>query len=87
MSLKTTKDKEKKAAASAEPVVEKPKKVEAKPAPKKVAPVVKMEEGKITFNMYCTLAKIPGRHRPGMRAFTKVKSATRKEWAAIFKSY
>ena len=77
--------------AVAEPVVEPV--VEMTPVPKVVAPApAKAEpapkaEGQLTFDMYCSLKGIPTRHRPGMRAFTKVQRATHDEWAGIFESY
>lgn len=70
-------------ASSSEPVAEE-KPTSPKAAEKKLAPV---PGSKITFGMYCSLKKIPERHRPGMRAFTKVKSATLPEWDKVFEKY
>ena len=54
------------------------------PAP---APERSTVEGKITLMMYCSRKSIPSRHRPGMRAFTKLERATYDEWEAVFKDY
>lgn len=55
--------------------------VEEAPVPKAKKPAG------VTFTMYCTLKKVPGRHRPGMRAFTKIQRATFEEWERVFLHY
>jgi len=44
-------------------------------------------EGALTFEMYCAVRRIPVQNRAGMRAFTKVHSATLQEWNKIFQRY
>ena len=44
-------------------------------------------EGALTFEMYCAVRRIPVQNRAGMKAFTKVHSATLQEWNKIFQRY
>lgn len=72
----------------AEPVIEQPPPtppIAPKPAAK--SPVKKAPEPRLTFDMYCSLRGIPVMNRAGMRAFTKLTSATVQEWDAAFTAY
>lgn len=62
----------------------------ANPPPKPGPKAPKKQPGqdqKLTFDMYCSVRKIPVMNRPGMKAFTKTTTATLQEWDRTFKAY
>jgi hypothetical protein len=67
-------------------ILETPPAPVASPQPLPSAPPP-VKESALTFDMYCSVRKIPVMNRPGLRAYTKIQSASLPEWDRAFLTY